>query len=349
MGRQYMRRFMLWRSDILDLEDYHRYIDITSFVRECWDIYLLMGISFLEQDLFDEVIICRLSDITRNDIVFNIGEKKFIQRWFVDPYSVFDFPAPDYTLWRGGFKVYDELMNYNSDFFGRTIYLGASWRTVPQFGASYDTIVVEKEEHLQIAGTRPFYKTANQLIYHPMENQEKIYDLCWIANFKQIKSKGQQYFLEEIAKSKFLRKLKILHIGNKEEIGIEMARNLGIRNIEFIGSQYRRDINKHLNMSKCSICTSNERDGSPRVMTEVICSGTPLILRSKASILDFYIKNFDVHIFDDENLESVVQNALKNCDKKRNNLDIMSIDNIAKMNYNIWIDARGAVSACTSS
>jgi len=133
--------------------------------------------------------------------------------------------------------------------------------------------------------------------------------------------------------------LKIIHIGNKPEVGLELCKKYGVNNIRFVGPVERYDINVFLNLSKFGIMTSNKEDGCPRISTEILCSGTPLIIRNQTRLLNFY-KKYGVCVFDDKSLKVTVENAMKYYNQIKKDLDnykgMFSMDIICGMNITSW-------------
>ena len=166
-----------------------------------------------------------------------------------------------------------------------------------------------------------------------------MYDLCWICNFSQLHYKGQEYFIEEVSKSKYLKSLNIIHLGNEPEKGVELCKKFGVSNINFLGYRARSEINTFLNQSKLAVVTSDENDGSPRVVTEILCSCVPLLVRQKTRLLSFY-KEKGVVEFEDDELEYKTMYALSNRESLRKllleNLSNLSIGQICSLNYRIW-------------
>lgn len=334
------RTFWLLRSNLKTLENYHSIKDLEIFEKECHDFYLLFPLQFLKDNYYDEVIIWRLSDNIIPDIIFDVNGKKFIQKWLSNFNQLFDYDPPHTTFFRGGFEEYCNITKKNPDFFGYKIYLGSSKRVTPIYGGIYDKILVESDEDLKrVRGSSIFLKTANSNIFKPT-HRNKIYDLCWIANFTQIKHKGQEFFINEISKSLFLKSLKILHIGNNSCIGSELARKNNIFNIKFLGYHYRREINDFLNMCKFGIVTSNEKDGCPRVSTEILCSGTPLLIRSKSRLPNYNFENNPVVYFNDDNIENTIKNSFDNFEQLQknsiNSLIELDLDSVSRKNFNSW-------------
>lgn len=327
-----MKRFYLFRTNLINLEYYHEFKDLETFKKKCHDFYLLMGLNFLENNIFDEVVIWRLSNKKIDDIIFSINGKKFIQRWVKDFNEVFKYPSSDITFFRGGFEDYDLITKKNPKFFGLKLYLGASKRTNPQFGGIYDKILVEWDNHITSSNHIPFYKTASSEIFYPL-NLNRSNDLCWICNFTQIRYKGQEFFISNISKSKYLKSLKIIHCGNKPEIGKELCKQYNVTNIEFLGQLHREKINNVLNQCKWGIITSNEEDGCPRVITEILMSGTPLLIRDKTRLLNFY-KEEDTIEFKDNYIEDKIKKAMMTniiVNTKRINME-----KICNLNLNLW-------------
>jgi hypothetical protein len=333
-----MRRFWLFRSNIRDLEYYHNFNDLETFENRCHDFYLLMGLWFLKHDIFDEVIVWRIAHKQLPDIVFETNGKKFIQKFCLSFDECLRYPKPMISLFRGGFQEYDNTIKKDPGKFGIKLYLAAGKRIYPKDEKLYDKVLIESEEDNRGNDIR-FYKTCNPNIFRPYEELKKIYDLCWICNNTQIRHKGQEFFISSIGNSDYLKQLKIIHIGNKPEVGLELCKKYGVNNIRFVGPVERYDINVFLNLSKFGIMTSNKEDGCPRISTEILCSGTPLIIRNQTRLLNFY-KKCGVCVFDDKSLKVTVENAMKYYNQIKKDLDnyksMFSMDIICGMNITSW-------------
>jgi hypothetical protein len=331
----------IFRTNLRPLEYYHKFRQTEEFKTNCHDFYLLMGLWYIENDFFNEVIVWRLKpkggDIS--DIVFNVRENKFTQKFTDSFYKVVELPTPTISLFRGGFQEYCMITKRQPAHFGVSLYLGAGRRVFPQYGGRYKKILVESDEDLKHSLTEPFFKTANNKIFYPFQINNLKYDLCWICNFTEVNYKGQEYFIEEVSKSKYLKSLNIVHIGNEPTKGIELCKKFGVSNINFLGYLTRPEINTSLNQSKLAIVTSNENDGSPRVITEVLMSCTPLLIREKTRVLSFYKERGVVEFRDDE-LEDRVKYAFDNRNSLRRqlleNLNNISLGQICVLNYRIW-------------
>ncbi len=336
-----MRSFWLFRTNLKTREYYHNFIALKTFKEQCHDYYLIFPLWLLENDYFDEVVIWRLSDENIPDIIFKIGEKRYIQRWvknFKEAAGCFN--TPEISFFRGGFPEYDEVVLERPDRFGLKLYLGAGKRIFPQHGGKYDVYLLEDElDFVSDKKCLPFYKTANPYIFKPLD-LPKDYDVCWPANFTQMRYKGQELFYQTFGACPRLVDLKIIHCGNQPEVAMKMARDANLKNFKSIGSVDRNVLNEMLNRSKFAINFSNRKDGCPRVSTEILMSGTPLLLRKETRLLNYY-KRKGVKTFPDINL---IRNALvimAENEKYREDLkqaikNELSFDTINKLNINLW-------------
>lgn len=348
-----MKSFWLFRSNLRHNEYYHNYTTLEEFSEKCHDYYLLMGIWFLENNYFDEVIIWRLTKPGSNydgfSLIFDVSGKQFIQRWVSNFSETLKYPSPEISFWRGGFKEYDVVTKQKPDHFGIKLYLGAGHRIVPQWGGKYDYILMEdKRDFRHDFNCKPFYKTASPKIFHTMSwilnghPVEKNYDICWPCNFAQIRQKGQEDFIRAISQSEFLKSLKIAHCGNKKNVGGRICKKFGVTNIEFHGELSRPRMNNLLNYSKFGLNNSNRIDGCPRVSTEILMSSQPLLIRNETRLLP-YFKRFGVVEFNMSNIAKKIEEAMTNYDKLRAEVlraieDELSFDSVTKKNVEIWKD-----------
>lgn len=330
-----MKIFWLFRTNLRKYEYYHSIDNLEQFKKECHDFYLLMGIWMLENTELQEFVVWRLKHRPDHwlEIIFNIKGKRFIQRFVNDFNECFSWaPSPDITFFRGGFPEYAKPTKAHAKHFGLKLYYGAGQRIQPQYGGVYDKILVEDERDYG-PNTIPFYKTANPNIFHPMDLERK-WDICWPCNFAQLKYKGQRWFIKQIAKSGYLKKLKILHIGDKPDIGKELCKKYNVNNVDFKGWMTRQELNKYLNQSKIGLVTSNELDGSPRVITEILCSGIPLLKRIDTRAIMKYLNSatFTGYNTDKENRFKIDYLS------EKSDLDLgdVSMDHVCRKNLELW-------------
>jgi hypothetical protein len=336
-----MRRFWLFRSNLTSLEYYHDFKDLETFIKKCHDYYMLFPLWLLQADYFDEVTIWRLSNNNLDPIVFDINGKKYYQRWCKSFQNISFHEEPNTTFFRGGFKEYDEITKERPSVFGNKVYLGAGQRINAQWGGIYDLYLMEDDQDLiDHPGTKPFYKTASPFIFYPIKQKKETWDICWPCNFTQIKYKGQEEFIKLISENPRLKKLKIVHCGNKPEIGKQLCNKYQVDNIEFKGAVDRKNLNKVLNESKFGLNFSNRLDGCPRVSTEVLMAGTPLIIHERTRLLSYY-KTKGVVELKRYNQASMILEAIDNHKKyKEECLDAikneLSFDKINTKNISLW-------------
>jgi glycosyltransferase involved in cell wall biosynthesis len=337
-----MRSFWLFRSDITHLEYYHNYKDLQTFEKKCHDYYLLLPLWLLKNSYFDEVVIWRLTKKDLPDIIFDIDGKKFIQRWVRNLNQTYDYPKPEISFFRGGFVVYDQVTKEKPKQFGLKLYLGAGKRITSQWGGKYDTYLMEDQRDFSKAKkTIPFYKTASPEIFKPLDNVTKDWHFCWPCNFTQINYKGQAFFMDIIGSCHHLKNMKFVHCGNKPEVGKRMAKERGIKNIEFVGLVDREKLNEILNRSFFGLNMSNQRDGCPRISTEILMSGTPLIIRETARLLPFFKEGSSVIDCNEQTIMRRLRDGINSRDRfKKNALqgreNIYSFEKVNKKNYKIW-------------
>jgi hypothetical protein len=336
-----MRRFWIFRSNIKNLEYYHEYKTLKTFVRNCHDYYLLFPFWLLKNNYFDEVTIWRLTNTPRKPIIFKLkNDNVFNQRWCHNFKDTIKYPNPDISFFRGGFREYDLFTRTCSNHLGKKIYLGAGKRIFSQWGGKYDVYLIEDErDFVKNRNCLPFYKTASPSIFKPLDEEVK-WDICWPCNFTQLKYKGQQYFIKLISKNKDLQNLKIVHCGNKPEIGKRLCNDMGVKNIEFLGPLSRPDLNNILNKSKVGLNLSNLQDGCPRMSTEILMSGTPLILRDTVRLLKEFRKKGVVNV-NEKNVVPQIITAVATYKELKNEVlqtigNELSFDNINKMNIDLW-------------
>jgi hypothetical protein len=335
-----MKTFWLFRTNLRQLEYYHQYTNLEEFKLKCHDFYLLQGIWFLENGIFDEVVIWRLSPKNiyyRQEIIFIVNGKRFIQR-FVNNFNecISAGYIPDVTFFRGGFREYGDLTSTYSKLFGKSLYCGTGKRVYPQHGGKYSKILVEDERDIK-EGCIKFYKTANAEIFKQLLVEKK-YDICWPCNFSQVMYKGQEWFIRQVSKSAYLQSLKIIHVGNKPETGRGLCKRYNVKNIHFMGQTDRPNLNIILNQSKCALVSSNQSDGCPRIITEILASGTLLLLRDLTRALQYY-RLYDIELNED-NLIHATRLAIESGGVRAallsSNMDKLSMATICRLNLKEW-------------
>jgi hypothetical protein len=338
-----MRHFWLFRSNLKNLEYYHEYKELEEFEKKCHDYYMLLGLWLLRNDHIDKFTVWRLSDNPIPDINFNVDGKLYSQKWVRHFDETMRQPSPKFSLFRGGFPEYDALTLKYPDKLGKKLYLGTGKRVYPKYGGKYDIYLQEdKGDFVEGRNCLPFYKTASPEVFHPVDTKIK-YDICWPANFTQHKYKGQKFFMNVVGHCPKLKRLKIVHCGNNPEAGRKMARQHNVTNIEFVGSVDRPTLNIYLNQSKFGLVLSNKNDGCPRIATEILMAGTPLIIRKTTRLLPYY-KQYGVVGVNDNNIIPNIMAAFTKWNRLKLDLDRaikkeLSFNTICQKNIDLWESA----------
>jgi len=335
-----MRRFWLFRSNIRSLEYYHDYVDLAEFRRNCHDYYMIFPLWLLENDYFDEVTIWRLCHSPKKPIVFNVNGKLYKQRWVQSFRETFEYYPPDVSFWRGGFVEYDEVTKEEPSYFGLKLYLGAGRRVFPLWGGKYDVFLIEDERD-----RRPdikclnFYKTASPYIFFPVDSLTARWDICWPCNFTQLNYKGQELFIKILSESDYLKKLRIVHCGNRPQVGQKICRKYKVNNVEFMGLVSRPQLNLFLNQSLLGLNFSNQKDGCPRVSTEILASGIPLVVRDQTRLLNYY-KDSGTIIVNNYNIEERIITVLSDYEQISKKFQSIrqkySFEEVNKKNIEEW-------------
>jgi len=343
-------KFWLFRSNIRPLENYHSIKDLETFKKECHDFYLLQLIWYLENDYINEAIVWRLRPKDEHQTIKNkhwkINDKWFSQVW-VDDFEEALLQGPlkaDISFFRGGFPEYDKITKHdNKEKLGLKLYLGAGQRVYPKFGGKYDKFLFEEELSFGKT-TMPFYKTANPNIFYPQISVvNNVYDICFISNFTQLRYKGQEQFIKQVSESKYLQSLRIVHVGNKPEIGTQLCSKYNVYNIEFKGWVDKPELNKIINQSLLGLVYSNNTDGCPRVITEILATCTPLLVSENTRLLDYY-KRYGVIVFQDKNFEKYVKICMDKIyditEELILNQSRFSMSSVCKLNWKLWTKKR---------
>ena len=341
-------KMWLFRSNLRPLENYHSIEDIETFKEECHDFYVLQLIWYLENEFIDEGIVWRLRPLSEHKTISNkhwkVNGKWFSQCWITNFEEALEQNtlSTDISFFRGGFPEYDRLTKHkHNNKLGTKLYLGAGQRTYPKYGGKYDKFLFEEEVTFG-KNTVPFYKTASPNIFYPRVPVEPtLYDICYIANFSQLSYKGQEQFIKQVSESDYLKSLSIVHLGNKPEIGTKLCIKYNVYNIQFKGWVDKPEVNKIINQSKFGLVYSNKTDGCPRVITEILATGTPCFISENTRLLDYYKgPEGGVITFPDNDLESYISTCLNLIfsitEQALEYKYKISMENICKLNWKNW-------------
>jgi hypothetical protein len=85
---------------------------------------------------------------------------------------------------------------------------------------------------------------------------------------------------------------------------------------------------------------SNKNDGCPRVVTEILMTGTPLILSEQTRLLPYYKKNGVIEV-NDSNISDKIREGIKYYARYKQEVlktikTTLSFDEICQKNIDIW-------------
>ena len=85
---------------------------------------------------------------------------------------------------------------------------------------------------------------------------------------------------------------------------------------------------------------SNKNDGCPRVVTEILCSGTPLIVSDQTRLLPYYKKKGVIEV-NDSNISDKIMEGLSYFPRYKQDVlqaikTTLSFDSICQKNIDIW-------------
>lgn len=239
---------------------------------------------------------------------------------------------PNIIFARGGFKEYHSILKAFPKAF--KIYYGAGRRYMPIEGfTDYQLILTDSVEQMQdIQRQHPhipvslFVKPAPDNIMNPI-NTKKEYDICFPANGQQYTFKGHE-FVFKTTPSKY----KVLNLGFKAPLKYP-------KNIDSIRVS-RTHIAQYYSKCKMGIvCCSGSIDSCPRVISEMICCGLPIVVLKGVRFWEDKYINYDTGICTDKknfwNAADWILNNLSNFNPRRHYDNHLSLNKAAQFLANV--------------
>ncbi|NQU09278.1 glycosyltransferase [bacterium] len=195
-----------------------------------------------------------------------------------DPAGLTTF-APDVIFNRGGYGKYVEVLKACPD--AAKIYYGAGQRWCPRDGIAYDLILVDSPAQ-QAEAAAAFRDSVVEILHKPaapcftpaMAAGYKIYDVVFICAAPR-KFKGADWLAKRLPAG-----ARVLRIGPADE-SFNQAHDAGKLDVEFVGPLARRQIPAWACLGRIGVvCDDGTCDSGPRVLTELIAMGIPVLVRS---------------------------------------------------------------------
>lgn len=251
--------------------------EIKDKAYKCMCVQILSSLKS-RHDLFDEIII----------YYHNSKEYRFSYEGLtIVATSNFDIETTkdDFIFIRGDKNYYLPLLkkirNRN-----HSLFYAASGKGIPSRWAHYHGYLFDDQAHYPIfrklfkgAYLGCFIKTVNTDLFKPLDI-EKEYDLIIVTNSGPAKN------LPELAK--ILNQLKDLKIIICGELNDKSKALFSGSNIELVGF-VKDNLNLLLNKSRIGLMPSNEKDGSPRVITEYLASGIPVLANFRTTGISKFV------------------------------------------------------------
>ena len=185
---------------------------------------------------------------------------KFTEVWMNEK-SLPEF-KPDIIIARGGFNENWGICKKFPD--AKKVYYGAGVRYKPQKG-NWDLILVDSaKQQKKIPGSKLFVKPAADNLFYPMDVEKK-YDVCFMANATQMDIKRHKLAFNS------LRNFKVLHLGLSND------KIKGYKNVTVGGWHRRRKLPKLISQCRVGLICSTDYDSCPRVLTEYLACGIPVV------------------------------------------------------------------------
>jgi glycosyltransferase involved in cell wall biosynthesis len=123
-----------------------------------------------------------------------------------------------------------------------------------------------------------FTKPAARL-FVPDEDVDKNYDVCFMANGTQRKIKRHAFMIKSLAGSG----LTVLALGNQTPELRRLAKKEGL-DVTWKPWMLRKRLPRLISQCKVGLCCSNETDSAPRVISEYMACGLPVVVTKSVNI-----------------------------------------------------------------
>lgn len=256
------------------------------------DFYCLLAKSMVDQGFFDQSEVWIGGDESNEGVVYE--SDGFKVRLFRSLENTTDY-NPDVLFTRGGYSEYIPVLERYKD--AIKIYWCGGKNNVPVLPGKWDIILYTNEKLVpQFGSSKPvkMLKGAAE-VFHPLE-EEKIYDLCYVANINR-PVKNHKLLLDALRKID--KRLKVILVGETHDClpkypghateMLKIARSLD-HNISTPGHQAKEEVNRIMNQSKFGIICSEVSD-SPRVLVEYLAAGIPVLCNKNLMDYSYYINN----------------------------------------------------------
>lgn len=241
-----------------------------------------------------------------------VHKSGLVERFWPKGYlGLSDFDRPDILFIRGDKKDYHPVLKMFPDSFKIYYPAGSYYKPPSQFG--WDLVFVDDPRHAEeIREETPcpieFFKKSCVGKYFPGSKGDGAVDIYYTCNAPQFELKGLRFFLRVM---RDLKNVSALCVGLRDS-GMEKEFRDFRLPVHFTGFVPRRHVGELMARCRIGLVLSGERDGSPRVIQEYLCSGLPVVVREETAHSPVYINPMTGIASSDENMTKTILHVLEN-------------------------------------
>lgn len=248
-------------------------------------------------DMWEELFYAMVRPDEIGKVLYWGGHRKvyysdnFCVEW-VDSLKYYKSNPVDIIVARGGFKEYEHIFKLFPNAY--KVYYGAN-HGLPK--KKYDMVLVDSEHKQQKArekghNAEVFWKPASH-IFKRLPYRKK-YDVCYVAIHPMDKRKNIKWVYKTCPEH-----LRVLQLGNYPQ-GITVPENFTVKKI------LHTSMPKAMNKCKVAIVPYTSEDAGPRVISEFVACGLPVVARDS---VEYSRQKFGNHVWLPQDFWTVVECA----------------------------------------
>jgi len=238
-----------------------------------------------------------------------VHKSGLVERFWPKGYlGLSDMDRPDILFIRGDKKDYHPVLKTFPDSF--KIYYPAGNYYNPPSQFAWDLVFADDPRHAEeVRKETPylvelFRKSCVDRCF-PGGKGDGAVDIYFTCNAPQYELKGLRFFLRIM---RDLKAVSALCVGLKDE---NMEKEFKGLPVYFTGFVPRRHVGELMARCRMGLILSTERDGSPRVLQEYICSDLPVVVRESTAHSPLYVNPMTGVASSDENMVKTILRVLE--------------------------------------
>lgn len=263
---------------------------------------------------FDRVEIWYQGDNEHKPCTAFVHNSGLIERYWPEGFEgVTEKDAPDVLFVRGDKDAYHSVIRKFRDAF--KVYYSAGHYYLPPSGFQWHLVFVDDPRHVKEAEEDAYcpvrlFKKSCVDKYFPGRRGEGAVDIYFTCNAPQAGIKGLRFFLRLLSRE--LRGISAFCVGLRDA---GMEKEFAGLPVYFTGFLPRTWVGQLMARSKLGLVLSNERDGSPRVISEYLCADLPIVVREQTTCSPFYVNDRTGVTPCDADMAGAIKYVLGNRDK----------------------------------